>query len=678
MFRLQSIREAFPVALTVALSIAAVPEQVQAQEPPQAAKLQPLAYTPLPLGVVRPSGWLETQLKLQAEGLTGHLAEFWPDIRDSAWIGGKAEGWERVPYWLDGAVPLAFQLDDAKLKATVKRYVDHILDGQHEDGWLGPVGDTQRHKPYDVWPLFPLFKAMLQYQEATGDSRIIPALLKCAKKMDEVITKEPLYSWAEVRAADLALPLYWLYDRTGEDWLIDLSRKVFAQSHDWAKQYGAEGTVDPRYLERVTEKPNLTTHGVNHGMALKYGGARWRLTGDEADKQAPYRMLATLDKYHGQANGLFSCDEHLAGRMPSQGSELCTVVEAMYALEELVSITGDVALADRLEQLAFNALPATISADWNAHQYDQQANQVVCKVSPDRVFATNGPEANLFGLEPNFGCCTANMHQGWPKYTSRLWMTDGDGDLVGVSFAPCIVKTTVQGVPVTVEVKTQYPFRERVEIAITAEKAIETPVVLEKLSLFVPTWAEGATLTLGDRPAEAMTPGKVNLIKNVSLAPGKATTLVLELSMRIRLREGFNKAVSILRGPLVYALRIPAEKKVIRDREGIPFDDYELHPQGPWNVGLLIDRAHPGKSVEFREGTIGVNPFADDAAPMVAAVKGGVIPSWGIEKNAAAPPPESPVTIDAATIHALELVPYGAARLRVTEFPTLAPVGSQP
>lgn len=148
--------------------------------------------------------------------------------------------------------------------------------------------------------------------------------------------------------------------------------------------------------------------------------------------------------------------------------------------------------------------------------------------------------------------------------------------------------------------------------------------------------------------------------------------------MKIRLQEGFNQAVSIVRGPILYSLRIPAEKIVIRDREGIPFDDYELHPKGPWNRGLWIDRAHPEKSVSFREGDLGANPFADDAAPVIAVVQGGVIPSWGIETNAAAAPPESPVTTESTAISTLELVPYGAARLRVTEFPTLAPAGTQP
>ena len=102
-------------------------------------QLQPLAFKPLRLGSIRPTGWLQRQLRLQADGLSGHLDEFWPDIKNSAWIGGNAEGWERGPYWLDGVVPLAYQLDDENLIAKVRHWLDYILARQQPDGWLAPV-----------------------------------------------------------------------------------------------------------------------------------------------------------------------------------------------------------------------------------------------------------------------------------------------------------------------------------------------------------------------------------------------------------------------------------------------------------------------------------------------------------------------------------------------------------
>ncbi len=663
----------FTVIPLIGLASGAWPSQLWADEQTDTRRsaLQPVAFRPLPLGQVKPSGWLREQLKTQAAGLSGHLDEFWPDIKNSAWIGGRAEGWERVPYWLDGIVPLAYLLDDQALQARIKPFIDSILEHQHPDGWLGPVGDTSGHQPYDVWPLFPLFKALTQWQEATGDSRVVPALLRCARKIDQVIDRKPVYSWAKMRVADFAVSMVWLYARTGETWPLELARKAFLQSHDWRAQFD-----DFKFRGKTRGKFELDTHGVNTAMALKYGGIRYLLTGDARDKNAIFSMLDLLDKHHGQATGIFTCDEHLAGRSPSQGTELCTVVEAMYSLEAMSAITGDARLGDRLEQLAFNALPATFKKDMTAHQYDQQCNQVICSKEGEHVYVNNGPDSNIYGLEPNFGCCTANLHQGWPKFTSSLWMKSSDGGLAAIAYAPCVVETRVQGKPVKVEVTTDYPFRDTIQIAVTVPEVMSFPVHLR-----IPEWTRGARLLTRKLPAsrkprfeghDISLDEKAQIGSFVKLQPDWEGTRAFELRlpMPVRLYRGFNDSVAIERGPLVYALKIGAEWKKVKDNP--QFADWEVFPRTPWNYALQIDREHPERSLAFAERPIGSPPFSAEASPVTATVKGRRLADWKIDKGAAAPPPSSPVQ-STQPFEELTLVPYGCTDLRITEFPTLAP-----
>ena len=620
------------------------------------------AFRPLPLGSVTAEGWLRRQLRIQADGLCGHLDEFWPDIAQSQWFGGKAEGWERAPYWLDGVIPLAWVLGDQPLQARVKRYVEHIVAHQRPDGWYAPYPADASAKSYDVWSILLANKVLVQYHEATGDDAVLQAVLRNLKASLVTLDRTPLFDWGRFRWFEGLISVYYAYERTGEAWLLDLARKLHAQGFDYMEFYRGADVTSPtprRGLWRFDK------HGVNTAMALKAYALSWRLTSREAELAFPTQMLEILDRYHGQVTGMFSCDECLAGRNPLQGTELCSVVEALYSLEHLVSLTGEPAYGDRLERIAFNALPATFSPDMWAHQYVQQVNQVQCTINPEYLWSTNVPDSNLYGLEPSFGCCTANLAQGWPKFAAHLWMRAEREGIAAIGYAPSSAHFQVRGTPVRVACDTDYPFRETVKLTVTADKAAHFPLVLR-----VPGWAEGATFSVAGGAAKRFKPGTFHTLEREWQG---TVTVALHLPMKVKTSRRYNGAVAIERGPLVYSLKLGEQwTRVNADQphRELPHGDFEVRPTTPWNYGLLVDEAKPETSVTFQEQPVGIKPFSPDGAGVLAKIKGRKLPWWKLANGWAGEMLGGPHDSD-EPLEELALIPYGCTNIRVTEFPRL-------
>jgi hypothetical protein len=337
----------------------------------------------------------------------------------------------------------------------------------------------------------------------------------------------------------------------------------------------------------------------------------------------------------------------------------------MYSLALAGGITGEVRYFDRLERISYNALPATFKKDMTAHQYDQQANQVQCIRAGEHPWVSNGPDANLYGLEPNFGCCTANLHQGWPKLVAHMWMKTADAGLAACVYGPGIVETRIKGEPVRVEIVTEYPFRESVEIKVTTERDMVFPITLR-----APGWTKGVMTVEGTPGAEG---SKLEFsggaMARAIIGPWKAgtTRLALRIPAGIESRQGENQAVSLHRGPLVFALPIEPRWKKILDRPGHDLDDWEVQPASPWNYALVLDSAAI-TALEPEKRPLGPITFEPVHAPLVLTLPARRLPAWGMEKGAAASPPRSPVTSDQA-LETIRLVPYGCTDLRITEFP---------
>ena len=611
-------------------------------------------FVALPLGAVKPLGWLKDQLTVQGNGLTGHLDEFWPSVSESAWRGADGDAWERGPYYLDGLVPLGYLLDDKRLQEKAQPYIEFILASGQDSGWFGPAKNSDR------WPLSVALKVLTQYHEATGDERVLTLLQGYFRYLKTHPPDWPDKDWRGVRAMEHAVTAFWLYRRTGDADLLKVVESIFKNSFDWPS-YFLDFPFTTEVLQRGYQRSHQS-HVVNLGMALKYPGLWYQQSRDDRFKKALYEGMAQLDQHHGQVAGRFSGDEHVSGRHPSQGTELCGVVEYMFSLENLVEILGDPSLADRLELLAYNANPGACTPDYWAHQYDQQANQVLCTVA-HRNWSDNSDYSNLYGLEPNYGCCTANMHQGWPKFVSHMWMATHDQGLAAVAHGPSEVKAKVAGgADVAIRTVTEYPFDGTLQFTVTVSEPVAFPLYFR-----IPGWAEKASIEVAGETIAAA-PGTFAKLERTWKSGEQVT---LKLPMGIRTETRYNNSTAILRGPLYYSLRIGEHyQELARHHEELPVIDWAIYPTTRWNYGLLLDRENPENSITVQKRRIGDVPFDGTFAPVVLNVKGRAIPQWVLVDNSAGTPPASPL-VSLQPVEDLELVPYGSARLRITEFPVL-------
>ena len=635
------------------------------------APLEPSRYAALPLGSVKAEGWLQEQLRLQATGLTGNLDEVYSEVvgADNAWLGGDGDAWERGPYWLDGLLPLAYILGDKDLIAKSQTWVEAILSSQQTDGYMGPSVDhpyvygLQRGKAHDWWPKMVALKIIRQYYEATSDPRAIDFLKAYFRYQAANLEAAPLNhwsSWGKWRGADNLDVIYWLYNLTGEDWLLDLGEIVHSQTADWTEMF-REGKIF---------STQGSVHCVNLAQGFKAPLVWWQYSHDDSDLEAPAIAAQTISHTVGIPNGLWAGDEKLHFGSPSRGSELCTAVEMMFSLETMLQISGDVRWADWLERVTYNALPTQINDDFSARQYYQQTNQIAV-TKEWRPFSTPHEDTDiLFGTLTGYPCCLCNMHQGWPKFVQNLWYSTPDGGLAALVYAPSAVTAKVAGdVLVSIREETDYPFDGTVTFTVDfsgkRKKKVSFP-----LSLRVPSWCDSASVRLNGNLLE------VNVDQGIATIDRewkKGDVLSLEMDMKVRTEEGWNKAWSILRGPLVYALEMEENWRWI-DFKGTDrhfgSGAWEVVSESPWNYCLMRD-SFKTDSCTVSVKAVDSYPWNLKGAPVRITVPARELPHWKASNGSVGEiaywTEEGDDTGDECRI---VLVPYGCTTLRIASFPT--------
>lgn len=642
------------------------------------APLTEAPYAQLPLGEIEPCGWLKAQMQTMLDGMTGNLDKTYEMVvgDNNAWLGGEGDAWERGPYWIDGALPMAYIMNDKPLKAKCNKWVESILASQKENGYFGPDTDRpyldgmQRNNSADWWPRMVALKILQQHYMATDDKRVIKFMERYFEYQSKQLEKTPLGHWtfwATERGGDNLLIVHWLYNITGNKELLKLGELIHKQSADWTARF----TTD-NHLYRQN-----SLHCVNLGQGFKEPVVYYQQSKDKRHLEAPIEALRRMRHTIGYPTGLWAGDELLHIGDPTRGSELCTATEMMYSLEEMYRITGNNRFADLLERITYNALPTQITDSGDARQYYQQINQVEV-TRKRRSFSTPHEDTDiLFGILTGYPCCTCNLHQAWPKFTQNLWYKSPEGGLAAMIYAPSKVKTTLDsGAEIIIEESTGYPFEENIRFDISLPKRKHRTATFP-LELRIPEWSRGYSLTINGVKTEATEKRKGTICIEREWKDGDKITL--EMNAEVNVTRWYDNAAVVERGPLVYALRMEENwsKHHCEGKEKKKWGEYYYEVTSPdaWNYALNSndirkENIKDAFIVEKRE--ISDSPWSLDNAPILIKCKGIKLDDWKMSRNSAGVINYNTQMVTGGELgeeEEITLIPYGCTTLRITEFP---------
>lgn len=632
--------------------------------------LHPQLLAKLPLGAIRPRGWLKHQLDLMVDGMTGRLGEVSPFLgRQTGWYGcehrekWEEQGWEEVPYWLRGFYSLAQLTGDKRLVAEATRWVERMRDSQDAEGYFGSpfnkrVTGKNGQVLCDLWPNMLMLDPIIRHHEATGAAWVIPFVQRffafCRDLPDEqfipLIDQATFGDWRPwiqvLRAGDMLPHIYWLYNQTGDAWLLPLATRFYRR-------------IAPPQSEW------LDHHVINFTQRFAYPGLYATQSGSARDVElSEYWYRQHMLTWGQQPRGIFGADENIRPGCvdPRQGFETCGFGEFARSFYLLGRLTGAALYADRVEDLLFNHFPASQTPDLKALHYLTASNQPQLDKSEKHEYQNKGRQTDYSPWL--YRCCQHNVGMTWPGMVENLWQASADGGLVAWMYSACDVAAEVAGGRrVRVREETDYPFSGAVRLTLDCDGPTVFPLYLR-----IPGWCRAfRTRVNGDAVAADTQRGQYVRIER-AWANGDTVDIAMEMALALTTwpRTG---SVTVERGPLSYSLKIGERWQRCGGTDDWP--EREVFPTTPWNYGLALDAGDPLKGFAVTEkGRVADQPWTVEAAPIEITAPAKRIPGWQLVNETVDVLQQSPIR-SCEPKETVTLIPLGCARLRMSCLPVI-------
>jgi hypothetical protein len=611
-----------------------------------------------------------------ANGITGHLDEHAATFGE-AWKGHwfdavgvqqNGEGWplEQCSYWLDGAVRLAYILNDTALISKVTKRLDKVVSGVLDGGetfiyWrpksvldesVGPRPDDAR---FNNWAHSHMGRALVAYYEATGDPRVLKALVKVYRDYPP-----PAFSSRfddTVRGGVNVDAMLETYLMSGDRRVLDAALAT-TQRADYreARSRWAGGQLE-------------VGHNVVYYENIRVPALLYPWTGERDDLAATEKAIAWGEQHYLLPMGLTSGEEFHAGVGATRNVETCNVAASMWTFLWMLQITGEGEYSDRIERVFFNAGPAPVDREFKTMCYYQSPN----RYSTSLPLEAPGPGQYWF-TDLGFYwvlCCVGNLNRVIPNYVMHMWMGTLDGGLAATLYGPSAVRATVAGnVAVEVEARTGYPFEEAITLVVNPEREVAFPLYLR-----IPGWCRSPEIEVnGERVGQGgANSGFIKIARqwrandqvvlhfpmSAKVEQGRETPypqipyFTRPDGRRIARETGINSPYAcVYYGPLLFSLPIPDESPN-EEKAGARYQyALDVSPAKAGTEIAVVRHAMPGKWMWSLE------------APLQLAVKAREF-DW--RPTEILPLPKEAVKGGRSV--QVHLVPYGCTKFRVTMFP---------
>jgi len=666
------------VILTVALMTSAYAGEAQTYVKIPAPEdsggaLAPETLKALPLGSIRPAGWLKHHLDLMTEGLVGRLYETSEFLgEDNGWLNAEGKGWEEQPYWLRSFVKLAVLTGNRRCLDVSQKWVDAVIATADTDGWYGPR-ELKAFKTKDgrvisdIWPHMVMGETLLAWYDHTGDARIPALLTAFARYCNNLDSSQFLRRDAEGgdwhytvqcdRACDWIPSLHRLYEITGDAAFLKLAERSYIR-------------------RRRVWTTFLDSHTVNFAQRFAYETYFSRQSRDPSQRDSAEYWYGLHMRGWGSEHprGAFAADEctRVGCRDPRYGTESCTWGEFVRAFDILGRLSGDPVYADRAEDVIFNHYPAAYTPDWKRVHYITAPNQISLDAGTDHNYFNRAPQAAY--SDKLYRCCRHNAAHALPVFTAGLVCETACGGLAFRMYAPHAGTICTGKEKTSWNLETRYPFRETMRL--TLDNAGD-----RSLWLRVPRWAKGFVVRREGKEILAQTTRAGVWMK---IEGPWNTKEFLEITINaeaVYARWPRTHAVTVDRGPLSYSLAVPeimrecvqpkfsysadevAQITFPEDAGGMATRMTEIVPGGEWNYALDLS-AKP----EFQVRDWSDDCFTASNAPCEIFVKGCKFKEWTLQDHQPAALQESPVYVT-TPLERLRFIPLGCARLRLSVLP---------